>query len=236
MPPVRPMPGRTVFRFASMLEPQFKPNLSGEGTEAALHPALTAMLQSEIAAGAGPLVFAAISGNEHHFLGMVNHPRRFDFVLRERPHLPLWPGAEIVPPGLVAAALARFMAGPANAARRAPPRHPPAHPLYLLAAAGAGQRLRRAAGDGVLRADQPAGRRPARLALETLAPADPALRRDLRRARHRLPAAAARGARREGFLRREAWHADCVHANHWYGERVLRQIEARAQALQRAAA
>ena len=39
-----------------------------------------------------------------------------------------------------------------------------------------------------------------------------------------------------GFLRQEAWHPDCVHANHWYGERVLRQIEARARALQKAAA
>jgi hypothetical protein len=52
----------------------------------------------------GP-VFSLIGGNAHHKLGLVAHPRRFDFVLPAVPDLPLDDRAEIVPADAVRAAL-----------------------------------------------------------------------------------------------------------------------------------
>jgi hypothetical protein len=42
-------------------------------------------------------LFSLIGGAAHGVLGMLVHPRRFDFVLPERPDLPLDPLAEILP-------------------------------------------------------------------------------------------------------------------------------------------
>jgi hypothetical protein len=44
----------------------------------------------------GP-VFSLIGGNAHHRVGLVVHPRRFDFVLPSCPDLPLDERAELVP-------------------------------------------------------------------------------------------------------------------------------------------
>ncbi|HXT68220.1 MAG TPA: hypothetical protein VN700_00585 [Vicinamibacterales bacterium] len=51
-------------------------------------------------------VFSVIGGDPHHTLGLVAHPRPFDFVLPEVPDLPLDPHAEVVPYDGVRAALA----------------------------------------------------------------------------------------------------------------------------------
>ena len=166
---------------------------------------------------------------------MVNHPRPFDFALRERPHLPLRPEAEIVPAGLVAAALARLMEGPAN--QLAALRRATTLPILYI-----GSPPPVPDNDFVARQEtvfaEPIGK---------LGVAPPALRWKLWRLQSRLFAGlcAANGIDflppppealdALGFLRQEAWHADCVHANHWYGEHVLRQIEARAQAVRAAA-
>lgn len=45
---------------------------------------------------AGP-VFSMVGGGAHAVLGMLVHPRRFDFVLAEEPELSLDPAAEILP-------------------------------------------------------------------------------------------------------------------------------------------
>lgn len=42
-------------------------------------------------------VFSMIGGGAHGVLGVLVHPRRFDFVLPEQPLLPLDPAAEILP-------------------------------------------------------------------------------------------------------------------------------------------
>ena len=52
----------------------------------------------------GP-VFSMIGGNAHHKLGLMAHPRRFDFVLPSLPSLPLDDRAEIVPFDQVRAAI-----------------------------------------------------------------------------------------------------------------------------------
>ena len=50
-------------------------------------------------------VFLCSGGNAHNIFGLVNHPRPFDFVLKTNPGLPLHPGYEVIPSGIVDAAL-----------------------------------------------------------------------------------------------------------------------------------
>lgn len=50
-------------------------------------------------------VVSCVGGNAHNIFGLVNHPRPFDFVLREKAALPLHVGAEVVPERLVEAGL-----------------------------------------------------------------------------------------------------------------------------------
>jgi hypothetical protein len=59
----------------------------------------------EAAAEGADVVFLCIAGNAHQTLSLVNHPMPFDFVLKERPGLPLNQQSEIVPSRLVAEAL-----------------------------------------------------------------------------------------------------------------------------------
>ncbi len=55
-------------------------------------------------------VFSAVGGAAHNVLAMVRHPRAFDFVLPERPDLPIAPGAEVLPVGAVRGAMAAAVA------------------------------------------------------------------------------------------------------------------------------
>ncbi|MEI2417864.1 hypothetical protein V8Z80_16930 [Orrella sp. JC864] len=49
--------------------------------------------------------FSWVGGNEHNLIGLMRHPRHFDFIHPQDPGLPLDPGAEILTYGLVKAAL-----------------------------------------------------------------------------------------------------------------------------------
>jgi len=72
----------------------------------ALHAeALAAVLQEKLLAGPYDLYVSMVGGNDHSVLGMLNHPRLFDFVLPEAPDLPMEPAAEIIPAGLLRAEL-----------------------------------------------------------------------------------------------------------------------------------
>jgi len=68
--------------------------------EATLRPDLA----ERVAVGAPVLSF--VGGSAHSTLGMVEHPRPFDFVLPSSPDLPLDPDRELVPASGVRAALA----------------------------------------------------------------------------------------------------------------------------------
>ena len=59
-----------------------------------LEPSLEALL--------GTTVVSAVGGSAHDMVGLVQHPRAFDFVLPEAPDLPVIPGAEIIPHAAVA--------------------------------------------------------------------------------------------------------------------------------------
>ena len=74
-----------------------QPAMNPERTS--FHPEISAVLAQ------GP-VFSAVGGAAHNVLAMIRHPRTFDFVLPERPELPLSDGAEILPFGAVRATMA----------------------------------------------------------------------------------------------------------------------------------
>ena len=76
------------FNFWTAPQPAVSPELT------AFHPSIRAVL-------AEGLVFSAVGGAVHNVLAMVSHPRPFDFVLPERPDLPLAGGAEVLPFGAV---------------------------------------------------------------------------------------------------------------------------------------
>lgn len=59
-------------------------------------PRLSASLEQRLVQHAGP-VFSMIGGAAHNVLGMLVHPRRFDFVLPAQTSLPLDPAAELLP-------------------------------------------------------------------------------------------------------------------------------------------
>ena len=66
----------------------------------AFHPKIAEVLAR------GP-VFSAVGGSVHNVMGMVQHPRSFDFVLPSHPGLPIIEGAEVVPFAAVRRAMAQ---------------------------------------------------------------------------------------------------------------------------------
>ena len=64
-----------------------RPVVYGDGPPR-LEPKLEAML--------GPYVISTVGGSAHDMVGLVQHPDPFDFVLPERPELPLIPGAQVL--------------------------------------------------------------------------------------------------------------------------------------------
>ncbi len=72
-------------------------------------PTFSPAFREQLAQHAGP-IFSMIGGAAHGVLGMLVHPRRFDFVLPLQPDLPLDPAAEILPAMAVRGMLESLMA------------------------------------------------------------------------------------------------------------------------------
>lgn len=69
-------------------------------------PVLVDELQHRIRMHQGA-VCSFIGGGAHTVIGLVSHPRRYDFVLPENPDLPIDPRAELIPVGAVREVLER---------------------------------------------------------------------------------------------------------------------------------
>lgn len=69
-------------------------------------PVLVDDLQQRIRMHKGT-VYSYIGGGAHTVIGLVSHPRRYDFVLPEEPDLPIDPRAELLPAEAVLEVLAR---------------------------------------------------------------------------------------------------------------------------------
>ena len=91
-------------------EPAYAPELVDEGGEARLAPPLAEAIRDQIERH-DPLVVSVTGGNVHNELGLIRHRRPFDFRLSGEPSPPFDGGAELLVEGLVAATLARMMAG-----------------------------------------------------------------------------------------------------------------------------
>lgn len=217
--------------FLYLRDQKYEPNVVEEGGTERLNPQIRDMLDRHArSVGDRRLVFASIRGNQHHFLGMVNHPRPFDFFLAERPDLVPQKGAELVPIGLVETALRRGMAAVAQFFRQlrkevaGPLWHLPTPPpipdaSYIADCKPFAEKIRQ---HGVA---------PASLRLKLWH-----LQQKLYReacAEHGiayldLPGVA---ADIDGFLVREAWHPDGVHGSLWYGRLLLTELAKKAKSL-----
>jgi hypothetical protein len=81
------------FNFWTAPQPALDP------TRTAFHPEIEQVLSQGV-------VFSAVGGAVHNILSLVAHPRPFDFVLPERPDLPIGEGAEVLPFAAVRDAIA----------------------------------------------------------------------------------------------------------------------------------
>lgn len=185
-------------------------------------PRFTPALEQQLHRHEGP-VFSLVGGAVHGVVGMLVHPRRFDFVLPWEPELPLDPAAEVLPAlavrGILEALMAEYLALMAELRKlcRGPMFHLEAPPPYADA--------RR------MHADIPWALYPGMR--QEISPAS--MRYKLWRLHSRIvsdwcdaagvtfvacPAAAVDA----GGFQRETCYGDGAHANQAYGELVLGQM------------
>jgi hypothetical protein len=102
------LPGapRIESRFVYLYDPSYQPVVEGPAETPELNP----KLREHLAASPWNFVVLACGGNEHNVLGIVRNKRPFDFVLSSEPDLPLQPGYELVPEGLIREVLKSYMA------------------------------------------------------------------------------------------------------------------------------
>ena len=224
-------------RFIQLGMPAVEPNLLPDGTTGpALRAAIEAAVQGDTGEGGRPFVFDCVSGNEYHFIGLVNHPRPYDFVLPSRPDLPLRTDAEVIPAALMRRVMRSQMVG-AYAVMKAlrtviegPILHVQSPPPL-----SSNDFIR---DNPIQFADQ--------IAERGVAP--PGFRMKLWLLQSEiyrafcdelgfgfLPVPLA-GCDADGFLAPEGWRPDPAHANNWYGRMVLEQIEEKALLAQRSLA
>lgn len=218
-------PDRLRTRVIHTIEPQYAPELVGEGEDARFSPALIETIADQITRHA-PLVASASGGNVHNAFALIRHPRPFDFLLSDEDGPPLDPEAEPLTEAIVRAALEAGLVRERIRMREigrncgaviqleSPP--PLADSAVIAAQADAYFRDR---------------------GLDTLGAASPGLRYKIWRLHSRIVAryCAELGLRvlpvpgevqdEAGFLRPE-YSGDATHGNQAYGEAVIRALEA----------
>lgn len=185
-------------------------------------PRLSLQVEQQLREHPGP-VFSMIGGAAHGVLGMLVHPRRFDFVLPTQPSLPLDPAAEVLPALAVRRVLesvtAEYLALMSQVRRLCAGQmcHIESPPPYADA--------------GRMHADMPWGMYPGMC--HEISPA--AFRYKLWRLHSQIVSEWCRGAGalflpcppetmdESGFMR-EPYYGDGAHANLAYGELVLEQM------------
>lgn len=87
--------------FLQLHQDAFLPNIITEKRKRRLHDGIEPHFQMVIKRDQPEVIVSCVMGNEYNTLGMLNHPRRFDFYLPARPDLPTDESAEILPVDLV---------------------------------------------------------------------------------------------------------------------------------------
>lgn len=85
-----------VNRRHDLFMPEFEKTPNGER----LNSALVARFQPTVDDPNG-IILSSIGGNQHNILGLARHSQPFDFVSPERPDLPIDDGAELIPYGVL---------------------------------------------------------------------------------------------------------------------------------------
>ena len=192
-------------------------------------PSLGWRLAEDLAERSRELVVSLIGGNKHNILGLLNHPRPFDFVLPDEPDLPFTEGAECVPVELVADSLTKRAASEfallrtIRAATKVPVIHmesPPPNPSV--------DHIRRHPGVFRDRIDA-LGVAPAHLRYKLWRVHSSVVRAACAEAGIEFVPAPREALDARSMLREAAWADDPTHGSAWYGAFVLQQIAAIAR-------
>jgi hypothetical protein len=192
-------------------------------------PSLGWSLAEDVAEPSRKLIVSLIGGNKHNILGLLNHPRPFDFVLPDEPDLPFTEGAECVPVELVADSLTRRAANEFDllrtirAATTVPMVHmesPPPNPSVA--------HIRRHPGVFRDRIDA-LGVAPAHLRYKLWRVHSSVVRAACADAGIQFVPAPREALDAHSMLRKAAWADDPTHGSAWYGALVLKQIAAIAR-------
>lgn len=89
------------FTFLRLLDDIFQPNIVSEKGVDNLHELIPARFKEMVHQVNPDVIISCVMGNEHNFLALLNHPRRFDFYLPARPDLLTDESAEVLPVALV---------------------------------------------------------------------------------------------------------------------------------------
>lgn len=204
-------------------EPQWAPELVDTADGPRLAPALADAVREQITRHHALLVSAA-GGNVHMVLGLMRHPRPFDYRLSGEPSPPLDPAAELLPESLVEATLAFEMARDLDRLRalaalgiplvhlESPP--PVASEAFIADAADAWFRDNGIAHRGVA---------PAGLRYRLWRLASRIVRRETERLGQRFLPVPARALDEAGFLRLPL-AADATHGNARYGALLIEAL------------
>ena len=220
-------PIATHLHWILLQDEEFQPNVVSSGGRMVLNAAVRRRLDKELASlrETPPFLCTSISGNEYFYVGLTEHPRPFDFSLPGRPDLEVRSGVQIIAPSLMQKTLERSIE----------------HSLSIMSA------LRAATDLPIVFVQSPPPMPsndfirehpgPFREAIEENGVAPASLRMKfwlLQSAIYRqrsdelgfrylgIPEETVDAA---GFLQEVGSWPDSVHANPWYGEFVLRQIE-----------
>lgn len=202
-------------QFLNLHEPQWAAALTDSGSG----------VLSDLLVGA-PAIFSCIGGNGHNVIGLLDHPRPFDFVLEDEPDLTLMPDRELVPAAIVRDVIQQFIRPRLGELARVRECAPTAALFHLESPPPVPSEEHIARYPGIFRTQ-----------LETNSRVAPRLLRyKLWRTHCKLFQEAcaehdvtlipvpAETRDEEGFLAAPYWNPDPTHGNAAYGERVLRQI------------
>lgn len=95
---------RVIHTLEEVHAPEFVNVADGDYSAAAFGPKLRAAIKDQVARH-DPVVASVMGGNVHNVLGLLRHPRPFDFLLPDEHGPPFDQGAELIPMALVRGAL-----------------------------------------------------------------------------------------------------------------------------------
>jgi hypothetical protein len=216
------------FHFLQLLNEEFRPSVITTEGDARINELLEAAISEGIYGLPQKKVVALfLSGNEYHFIGMFNQPRRYDFLLPERPDLPFTPDAEVIPTALIEEKLRRQIRAATQLAPliktlvgadvpvyalESPPPIPDSH--YI------------SNGKSIFSDDvEKFGVSPASLRYKLWLLQSRLFKQCLNDAGVMYLRRPATVVDEAGFMLPSGWHPDGVHGSAWFGDSLLKQIE-----------